>query len=97
MKRGEQLTLTLHDNSHPVMAITFDDWSQQASSALSPTAGWRVPMNAIEFQRLHDELTAPVTIWITLAATSVGRGWETVGHKAGIYRNRITVRTFSPP
>jgi hypothetical protein len=46
-------------------------------------------MNAIEFRRLDDSLTAPVAIWITLAGTSVGRGWETVGHKAGVYRNEL--------
>ena len=34
--------------------------------------------------------------WLTLAGTSVGRGvgrgWDTVGHAAGCYRNRITIR-----
>jgi hypothetical protein len=46
-------------------------------------------MNAIEFQRLYDSPSAPGGIWITLAGTSVGRGWETVGHRAGIYRNGL--------
>ncbi len=30
-----------------------------------------------------------VEIWISLAATSVGRGWDSVGYRAGAYRNRI--------
>lgn len=48
-------------------------------------------MNAIEFQRIDKrENEAPASqIWITLAATSVGRGWDCVGHHAGTYRNRM--------
>ncbi len=68
------------------------DWSRQLSTTLSPTAGWGVPTNAIEFQRLDTNEDAPAAIWITLAATSVGRGWETVGHSAGTYRNRVLFR-----
>ena len=33
-----------------------------------------------------------LSVWITLAATSVGRGWDAVGHRAGTYRNRLEIR-----
>jgi hypothetical protein len=49
-------------------------------------------VNAIEFQRLGDEPGDRVGIWITLAATAVGRGFETVGHLPGTYRNKMTLR-----
>lgn len=92
LNRGDPLTISLHDDGGPVASITFDDWTQQLSTNLSPTAGWGVPVNAIEFQRLGTSEEAPATIWITLAATSVGRGWESVGHRAGTYRNRMVFR-----
>jgi hypothetical protein len=89
LARGDALTIVVHDDGQPVAQITLEDWSKQVSTALSPCAGWRLPMNAIEFQRLYDASSAPGGIWITLAGTSVGRGWETVGHCAGIYRNAL--------
>jgi len=36
-------------------------------------------------------------IWFTLAGTSVGRGWDTVGHKSGKYRNRVVVEPLVAP
>jgi len=30
-----------------------------------------------------------------LSATSVGRGWDSVGHSAGTYRNRVTLERYS--
>jgi hypothetical protein len=92
LKRDEPLTIGIHDNQRRIASITLDDWSAQASTALSPSAGWGVPVNAIEFQRLGDSPTDRVGVWITLAATSVGRGFETVGHRPGTYRNKITVQ-----
>jgi hypothetical protein len=38
-----------------------------------------------------DEPTSPASLFITLAATSVGRGWDSVAHAAGTYRNRIAI------
>lgn len=97
LARGEALTVIIRDNSDPIAAIRLEDWSTQVSTDLSPSAGWSLPMNAIEFQRLDDATDAPVSIWITLAATSVGRGWETVGHRSGIYRNNIEFQADSRP
>jgi hypothetical protein len=89
LPRGQPLTLGIHDQGQLVASVTLDDWSSQVSTDLSPTAGSGVPVNAIEFQRRGDNEGSPVTIWITLAATSVGRGFETVGYRAGIYRNTL--------
>jgi hypothetical protein len=92
LDRGQPLTIGFHNNKKYVASITLDDWSAQASTALSPTAGWGVPVNAIEFQITNHDSSESVGIWITLAGTSVGRGFETVGHKAGTYRNRFSIR-----
>jgi hypothetical protein len=89
LAREDALTIVVRDERQPVARITLEDWSKQVSTDLSPCAGWRLPMNAIEFQRFYDAPSAPGGIWITLAGTSVGRGWETVGHRAGIYRNGL--------
>ena len=32
-----------------------------------------------------------IFVWLTLAGTSVGRGFDSVGHKAGTYRNRVRI------
>lgn len=92
LKRGEPLTIVLYDNRRPVISITLDDWTSQLSTAISPAAGWGVPVNEIQFQRLGDAPSSRVGIWISLAATAVGRGFETVGHSTGIYRNRMTLQ-----
>jgi hypothetical protein len=92
LKRGEALTIQLFDAEKRIASITLEDWSAQSSTALSPSAGWGLPVNAIEFQRLGDSPESECGIWITLAATSVGRGFDAVGHAAGTYRNRMTIR-----
>jgi hypothetical protein len=84
-----EVRMTIYDNSKSVATVSFFDWAPQASKQLSPTAGWGVPMNAIEFRRLGEAKQSRVAIWLTLAGTSVGRGWDSVGHRAGTYRNRI--------
>ena len=89
LKRGDVLTMTFLDSGKPFASIALMDWTSQLSTALSPTAGWRIPVNSIEFQRLGSTKGSPVNVWISLAATSVGRGWECVGHRAGTYRNRV--------
>ena len=53
------------------------------------TAGWGVSVNAIEFSRSGDAPGEPASIFVTLAGTSVGRGWDCVGHAAGQYQNRM--------
>ncbi len=91
MARHDALAITLHDEGRPVLRVVLDDWAAQASTDLSPTAGWGAPMNAIEFRRIGDDPRAPSVVSITLAATALGRGYDTVGHSPGTYRNRLTV------
>jgi hypothetical protein len=92
LHRGEPLVIDIHDNRRRIASIRLEDWPTQASTALSPSAGWGVPVNAIEFQRLGESTTDSAGIWITLAATAIGRGFETVGHRPGTYRNQIAIR-----
>jgi hypothetical protein len=64
-----------------------------ASTELSPTAGWGLPQNAIEFSLSDPNPASPATLFITLASTSVGRGFDSVGHTPGTYRNRMRIQT----
>lgn len=90
----DPLTLTVYDGETPHARITLEDFAAQASTQLSPTAGWGVPENSIELRRWSESPWSTVTLYFTLASTSVGRGWESVGHAPGVYRNRIHV---APP
>lgn len=83
----EELTIVLYDRDQPRYRLVFADWSRQAGRVLSPTAGWGVAENAIAFACQGRSCS----IWLSLAATSVGRGWDTVGHAAGTYRNRLRI------
>ena len=94
LRRDEPLTVTLHDGDRPACRITFEDWAAQAGTALSPTAGWGLPVNAIEFSRSEGHSSRNAYIFVTLAGTSVGRGWDSVGHAAGTYRNRMRIETL---
>jgi len=87
------LGITLFDDATPIAHLDLADFAAQASTQASPTAGWGVPENAIEFSLGADRPDAPASFFITLAATSVGRGWDSVGHAPGLYRNRIDLRS----
>ncbi len=87
LARDAPLGITLLDGAVPLCRVTFDDWAAQAGLSLSPTAGWGAPVNAVEFSLAGGE----AQIQLTLAGTSVGRGAETAGHAAGVYRNRVRV------
>jgi hypothetical protein len=91
--RNGILELTLFDGAEPQCHIALETWAAQAGRALSPTAGWGVPVNAIEMMRAGEEKSAPAVIFVSLAATSVGRGWDSVGHRAGTYVNRMTLHS----
>ena len=91
LRRDQPLTITLHDGDRPACRIVFEDWAAQAGTALSPTAGWGLPVNAIEFSRSEGYSSGNAYIFVTLAGTSVGRGWDSVGHAAGTYRNRMWI------
>lgn len=82
LKRGEALVVSMIVEDKILFQFELTDWSAEASTDLSPTAGWGLPMNAIEFSRSQQRYN----IWISLAASSVGRGWDSVGHSPGDYR-----------
>lgn len=86
------ITVTFYDVDERLFDLELADFTAQASTERSPAAGWGVPENAIEFGRLSEDPRSPASIFVTLAATSVGRGWSSVGHAAGTYRNRLVIR-----
>jgi hypothetical protein len=88
LARNAPLEMTFFDDGTPIFRVVLNDWAAQASRQISPTAGWSVPVNAIEFSFEADSVAQ---VFITLAATSVGRGYESVGHAAGVYRNRMSI------
>ena len=75
--------------------IVFRDWSLQVSTELSPTAGWGLPQNAFEFGLESHDSSSPAYLDLTLAGTSVGRGWDSVGHGPGVYTNHMEI--MPPP
>jgi hypothetical protein len=91
LTEGAPLVITLYDAGRRVCRIVFDDWTAQAGRALSPTAGWGLPVNAIEFHRRFIAPGSACQVWLSLASTSVGRGWDSVGHAPGVYRNRMRI------
>lgn len=99
LRRGEPLSIRLlelgNGEPRPLFEIKFEDWSDELSTALSPTAGFGVPENAIEFGLASPVTTSEAYVILNLAGTSIGRGFDSVGHAAGRYENRVTVRTFA--
>jgi hypothetical protein len=91
LSRGEPLSLVLSDQQTPMFRITFDDWTSQSSVAPSPTAGYGLPETAIEFSLAGVNPSSAASVFLTLAATSAGRGYNSVGHNPGIYVNRMRI------
>ena len=96
LKRADPLVLTIYDGDKAAFSITLADWAAQASTQLSPTAGWGIPVNAIELVRGGEAQSSTGLISMSLADTSIGRGTQTVGHAPGVYRNRMTI-SLPPP
>jgi hypothetical protein len=98
--RDETLGIDLVELDPPESAIArleLSDFENQLSTALSPTAGYGVPVNAIQFGLESTEASSPAHLIFTLAATGVGRGWDSVAHAAGTYTNRMTLRSLERP
>jgi hypothetical protein len=89
LARGEPLSLTFMIENTPLFRLELKDFSSEASTKLSPTAGWGLPMNSIALWP-----SGGCSVVITLAGTSVGRGWDSVGHREGTYRGRMLVELF---
>lgn len=94
LRSSDPLAITVYDGQARVCRVTLDDWAAQAGRDVSPTAGWGLPVNAIQFGQIGELPSGPVMIWVTLASTSVGRGWDTVGHTPGVYRNLMRLESF---
>lgn len=82
------VAVRVHVRGEAVAEVELRDWAAQVDTTPSPTAGWGVPGNAIEFW----SVPGAMYLVATLAGTSVGRGFHSVGHAAGRYRNRVVVR-----
>jgi hypothetical protein len=91
LEREAPLAITFLDEGVPFARVTLADFASQAGVQLSPTAGWGLPVNAVEFSLNSPADGSMASVFVTLAGTSVGRGWDSVGHAAGTYRNRVTV------
>jgi hypothetical protein len=91
LARDGSLTIGVRVDGRRAARVTFLDFASQASTELSPTAGWGLPQNAVEMRRMGDISSSPVHLWLTLAGTSVGRGFDSVGYAAGVYRNRVRI------
>ncbi len=89
--RDEPLTIEIRhkDGSPGTCKLTFKDWTSQVSTEPSPSAGFGLPQNSIQLHSRGKE----AFIVLTLAETGPGRGWQSVGHAEGTYRNRIRVDT----
>jgi hypothetical protein len=95
LRRGEPLEITLYDEGRAIASVSFADWTSQLSTELSAVAGWGVCDNAIEFSLRDEGLRSGASIFVSLASTSPGRGYDSVGHAAGTYRNRMSVRLLN--
>jgi hypothetical protein len=92
LTRHDPLRITVYEGERAACHLTLEDWSAQVADGLSPCAGYGLPANAIEFSRYLAEPTGSCTLSLSLAATAVGRGRDSVGHGAGIYRNRMRIQ-----
>lgn len=88
--RHEPLAIELRDNDHELLRLTWDDFAAQADVSPSPTAGWGLSCNSVVFT-LDPGTLSTMVIFVSLSSTSMGRGFDTVGHAAGTYRNRMRV------
>jgi hypothetical protein len=89
LARSAPLAITIEEDGRPSCRVTLADWARQVSVAPSPSAGWGVPQNAILLEKSED--ARRVDLVFTLADTGIGRGFDSVGHAAGTYQNRLTI------
>jgi hypothetical protein len=95
LTRSAPLGFAVLDGDTPLCHLTFLDFTAQASTQRSPTAGEGVPVNVVQFGRFRDD-DARVGVILSLAATGIGSGFETTRHAEGVYRNRVRVVPVTP-
>jgi hypothetical protein len=93
LTRDEALIIELRprDEKDKGCRLTFKDWSAQVSTEESPTAGWGLPQGSIQFFSRDGESI----VVLALAETGPGRGFDSGGHSAGTYRNRLRIEPIS--
>ena len=91
LEQGAPLALSIRGENGRGCRVGVEGWAEQAGFAPSPTAGWGLPVNAIEFLR-DPAAGGEARVFFTLAATSVGWGLSSAGHCAGDYHARVTLR-----
>lgn len=89
---AEPLVITFYEGGRPACRIVSEDRAAQAGRDLSSTAGWGLPVNAIEFELIDGYDDNRAVVFMTLAGTSVGCGFDSVGHAEGIYRNKMQIK-----
>lgn len=87
---NEPVSFTLSADSGRACHVELSGWASQAGFAQSPTAGWGLPVNAVEFFR--DPADGEALVSFTLAGTSVGWGLSTAGHQPGSYETMIKLQ-----
>jgi hypothetical protein len=94
---GATLGITLFDEQQPIAEIELADFASQASTQLSPTAGWgrAGKCDRVLAEQQPSRRDGPSVHHA--CCTSVGRGFDSVGHRPGLYRNRIDVRRITAP
>jgi len=90
-EKGPFTTLRRLPNRDPLFrsahfTVEIGGFVAQAAREPSPTAGYGVSQGAIEAEG--------GTVWVELAATSVGRGWNTVRLAPGTYAIDLRVRAL---
>jgi len=90
--RDEPLSIEIHPRGDKDKGcrLVFKDWAAQVSTEASPSAGWGLPQNSIQFFSRDGE----GLVLLALAETGPGRGFDSVGHAAGTYRNRLRIETI---
>ena len=91
LSHGVPFILTVAIAASALFRVELRDWSSEAWLALSPTVGWGLPMNAIELWPAGLGCNVPVTV----AGSSVGQRYDSVGHRKGTYRGRMVVEILN--
>lgn len=89
----EDLLFRIMVAGHPVCEFILEEFVEQASPELSPTAGWGVPVNDIFLDATQFIADQPSGVWIgySLASTGIGRGFHVVGTAPGTYVGKLQV------
>lgn len=98
---AERLALGVFDGTTLVARLTVDGFVAQADRGPSPTAGYGVPANVLEFGvpplQPEGEPKPVGVLHLSLAESGVGEGLDTVTHAAGRYWVRVELACGQGP